>query len=461
VTTVEDLGWQLDLGEGRRLEFVSTPYLHFPGAFVSYEPWSRTLLSADLFGGFNDGTRLVATSMDDFEALRRFHEHYMPSRDLLLAGLATIRVHAPHIDHVLPQHGYVLPPELVDPMFDQLAGLDCGLMALAGRDASIESLINDAATVHRFADEMAAVGDVAEAFALAASVFGELLPLDHLEVEVGDHAGARWSTALDPEGRIEWRAIETWTRYGELTLVIPLENVEEVPAAADGTVNHIGDGPADVAVTRSAAVLHLTRPAELRPHLVPMLRTVLPTVHALVAHLVRDHEVAAALDDLQHRASHDPLTGLFNREHLRRLVLARPEHLWVMLLDLDHFKRVNDELGHLAGDDVLRAAAAVLTASVRGEDRVVRYGGEEFLVLLPCSEAAVARRVAERIRSGIAEQVGTALGPVTVSIGLASFHEGELLEAAIARADAALYAAKAAGRDRVEVAEADRAGASG
>jgi diguanylate cyclase (GGDEF)-like protein len=278
---------------------------------------------------------------------------------------------------------------------------------------------------------------------------------------VGDHAGARWSTALDPEGRIEWRAIETWTRYGELTLVIPLENVEEVPAAADGTVNHIGDGPADVAVTRSAAVLHLTRPAELRPHLVPMLRTVLPTVHALVAHLVRDHEVAAALDDLQHRASHDPLTGLFNREHLRRLVLARPEHLWVMLLDLDHFKRVNDELGHLAGDDVLRAAAAVLTASVRGEDRVVRYGGEEFLVLLPCSEAAVARRVAERIRSGIAEQVGTALGPVTVSIGLASFHEGELLEAAIARADAALYAAKAAGRDRVEVAEADRAGASG
>ena len=156
----------------------------------------------------------------------------------------------------------------------------------------------------------------------------------------------------------------------------------------------------------------------------------------------------------------DGLTGLFNRRALdRRLekAVATAGHegapLSLIVLDTDLFKHYNDQYGHLAGDDALRCLARVMRANVRQEDMCFRYGGEEFVILLPGQGLAHATVVAERIREAYREDSASELGPGgTVSLGVAEWREGDTANTLLARADAALYRAKAAGRDRVELA---------
>jgi diguanylate cyclase (GGDEF)-like protein len=146
----------------------------------------------------------------------------------------------------------------------------------------------------------------------------------------------------------------------------------------------------------------------------------------------------------------DPLTRVANRRALQEL-LARPDvgEGTVLVVDVDHFKRINDTRGHDAGDVVLRELAARLLGSVRGDDMVARTGGEEFVLVLPGASAEIGQRVAERILRTVRTDPFAAGGgeplAVTVSIGCAS---GRLEQARVTAADQALYRAKQAGRDR-------------
>ena len=172
--------------------------------------------------------------------------------------------------------------------------------------------------------------------------------------------------------------------------------------------------------------------------------TALALAHAEATQRVRDLAVT------------DELTGLANRRHLmaeatREAVRAERtgEPLSALMIDLDHFKRVNDERGHLVGDSVLRAVAGALAAGVRKTDRCARYGGEEFVVLLPSSPKADALAVAEKLRASVAALAPDGIS-VTVSIGVASLPaDAPTAERLLDAADQALLAAKRAGRDRV------------
>jgi diguanylate cyclase (GGDEF)-like protein len=128
----------------------------------------------------------------------------------------------------------------------------------------------------------------------------------------------------------------------------------------------------------------------------------------------------------------------------------------VILADADHFKRINDTYGHLAGDRVLREVAGRMMALLRPYDTVGRYGGEEFLIVLPRADAGRAWEIAERMRTRLAEQpfqVGEVRLHIEASVGVAQLRApGETAQELIRRADAALYTAKARGRNRVEVA---------
>ena len=161
------------------------------------------------------------------------------------------------------------------------------------------------------------------------------------------------------------------------------------------------------------------------------------------------------------RTVRDTLTGLYNRAYLLDQIGVLAERgaaqgigLAVLMLDIDHFKQINDRYGHLAGDDVLRQVAAVIRESTRSEDLVARFGGEEFVVVLPVSVPDLAAERAERIRSNLAERCIVAEGTeirVTASIGLAFAAPGRTRNemALIMTADEALYHAKADGRNRV------------
>jgi len=160
------------------------------------------------------------------------------------------------------------------------------------------------------------------------------------------------------------------------------------------------------------------------------------------------------------RSTLDPLTGLFNRNALEQRLVeldGQPSNEVeglshaLLLCDLDHFKRVNDQLGHAAGDAVLQDVAYVMRAALRAGDSIYRVGGEEILVVLPGADRADALEIAERLRRAVHERRPVGVG-VTVSIGVAvSKPETVDTDDLVARADAALYAAKASGRDTVQI----------
>jgi diguanylate cyclase (GGDEF)-like protein len=162
------------------------------------------------------------------------------------------------------------------------------------------------------------------------------------------------------------------------------------------------------------------------------------------------------LDELAHI---DPLTRLRNRRAIEQLLVGelsasrRHQHpLTVLLLDVDHFKLINDTHGHHAGDRALQEIAGALERALRSEDAIGRWGGEEFLAVLRFTDTEGALRVAERLRRAVA-QTGSEQDARSITIGVARW-EGEPVDELLARADQALYAGKLAGRDVVSLASA-------
>ena len=173
-------------------------------------------------------------------------------------------------------------------------------------------------------------------------------------------------------------------------------------------------------------------------------------------------------DTLRVQSIRDPLTGLYNRRYMEeslerelRRAARNGRSLGAIMLDLDHFKRYNDTFGHDAGDAVLRELGNFLQTQVRGEDIACRYGGEEFVLILPDAAVEVVQQRAEALREGIkrihVRHHGQSLGTVTLSLGVALFPEhGTTAESLIRAADEALYLAKAHGRDRMIVWKIDQ-----
>ncbi len=174
---------------------------------------------------------------------------------------------------------------------------------------------------------------------------------------------------------------------------------------------------------------------------------------------------ASTIAALERSAERDPLTGVYNRGAAVRLAAAElalgrrsDRRLVVAFVDIDHFKQLNDRFGHETGDRALVEVARRLCARTRRSDIVSRFGGEEFVILLRDTDLFAAVDYAERTRRLVADTPVRAAGreiPVSVSIGLASFEGDREFETLLRRADRALYAAKAAGRNRTAVARAD------
>ena len=163
-----------------------------------------------------------------------------------------------------------------------------------------------------------------------------------------------------------------------------------------------------------------------------------------------------AYQQLKDSAAKDPLTGLWNRMRLDEALAETLElaprtrqHTAVMVVDVDHFKAINDSFGHLRGDEVLVHLAKTLRRSIRQTDRVGRWGGEEFMVISPATDAAGAAVLAEKIRAAVAGAGLSAGQPVTVSLGVAVARGAVAPEALLRAADQQLYRAKEQGRDCV------------
>lgn len=186
------------------------------------------------------------------------------------------------------------------------------------------------------------------------------------------------------------------------------------------------------------------------------------TIDAALDKWTRLQQARADKEELERLANFDLLTGLYNRQailsKLRELINSAKrykEDFSLSMLDIDHFKRVNDRYGHLTGDEVLEKIATLIRRNIRDTDVAGRYGGEEFIIILPQADLSSALVVNERIRSVIEnaemkDSVGNVFA-ITVSLGLSSWEPGEDAHSLISRTDEALYKAKQNGRNRVEI----------
>ncbi|GAC1343317.1 MAG: hypothetical protein NVSMB14_07550 [Isosphaeraceae bacterium] len=209
----------------------------------------------------------------------------------------------------------------------------------------------------------------------------------------------------------------------------------------------------------------LERASRSRRALEAQLADQLRKAHELNVQLEIQHrDLAQANDRLVEMAATDPLTGLKNRRFFHQVLdgacaaVAAPagntrskvSEFSLIMVDIDYFKRLNDTLGHQAGDDALRRVAGLLRGGLRNGDVIARFGGEEFVVLLPNTQSKTARLVAERLRGVVADaDTDGSQGPITVSLGISTSTQGVDASTMIERADQALYHSKRSGRDRV------------
>jgi len=442
---VEEHEWRLTL-EDRTLRFVFTPYAHFAGAFCTFDETSGTLFTSDLFGGFSDDKTLFATSDAYFDSMRAFHEHYMPSREILDHALE--QLHDLPIERIAPQHGLIIPKRLVASLMDQLGQLQCGIYLLARDDPGLAFLLAANEAVRDVVDTLVRETN----FSIIAAHIAELArhTLGAAFLELWAPAGATVLQFDESDGFAGHRAdppsdvidgLAGSARTSESRMIIPLH-------------------PLDSDRMTGAAVLGFQRaPAFDRPTL-----AILEQVTDLVE-VGLEREILRRIADIERaewheQAIHDPLTGLYNRASLaeaaRRLFGLDDRNavgqIAALMMDVDHFKNVNDSFGHPMGDSVLQHVANSITPEVRLGDVAFRYGGEEFLVLLTGVDKVTTLAVAERIRATVAASVDDQPS-VTISIGVALRLPKEDKDSLVERADRALYQAKTGGRDRVVVAE--------
>lgn len=464
---IEDNAWCLQL-EDRRLKFIFTPYAHFPGAFCTFDTKSGILFSSDLFGGTSDNFQLVAQDESHFETIRPFHEHYIPSSVILKFALKRLAEHP--IELIAPQHGSLIPKPLIPSMFRGLEDLDCGLYLLAEENTDIHRLSELNAAMRDMTQAMILHRDFCDIANRLAEVAERFLPVRKITYYV----------SIDEE---VLRLAESNQYRGEV--VNPPQHIADILNSnrslwhlKEERVYILSQKPIDPVCDQcNSLVLPLFAPDSGRVKAVAIfclkhLQLASEEVDALVGQMSIPLQVAIEREsiyrqmDLQRqelfqRSVHDPLTGLFNRFYMidaaRRMFAIHDRNseaaVGLIMVDIDHFKSVNDTYGHLEGDQVLKRVAGLIMDQIRQSDMAIRLGGEEFVIFLPNIDLDGCANFAERLRVQVAEMAyeGAMSGrQVTASFGVALREQQEELKSLIGRADQMLYTAKRNGRNQVQ-----------
>ncbi|MCW9032833.1 MAG: diguanylate cyclase [Alphaproteobacteria bacterium] len=462
---VNENDWKLDIG-GRKLSFTFTPYAHFPGAFCSFDEQTRTLFSSDLFGGFTEGFSLVAKDESYFESLRPFHEHYMPSRDILAFAINELQQH--DIKIIAPQHGSIIPDHLVNFMMENLKSLDCGLFLLASETSDIFSISKMNKILQEITQTMVLYRDFKDIVDALVKIIQQILPAESLEFYAQTEIHEEDVLHLAPETR--YRGIftpapkflddligvdkskydkEQAKHYVKITgaedklprLVIPLFNQEQQTA-------------------KNIVIIKLERDITMTRDIEQMIeQTTIPLQVAVERESIYRF---LEMERQKHyeRSIRDSLTGLFTRYYMNETLQRQFEihdregepEIALAMFDIDHFKKVNDTFGHNVGDLVLTSIAAIIRNSSRGGDIPVRLGGEEFALFIIGKSATDIAAIAERTRVIVERTVFAKLGDqksVTISGGIGTRVKKETLESFFKRVDQALYEAKNSGRNRI------------
>jgi len=464
---VEEHDWQLQLND-RTLRFVFTPYMHFPGAFCTFDEKSRILFSSDIFGGFTEEWSLYAKDESHFEAIKPFHEHYMPSREIMQHGLSRMREHP--IRMIAPQHGSIIPESLVDFMFDRLATLDCGLYLMVREDTDIQHLVAMNQMLRDSMEAMMLYRDFSDIAHYLLGAVQKLLPVKQLSFMVKHDEKMLF---LCPDNFYHGVTVDIPDDFQEIfscnqrgwqkkytthykTIVDSAGNTEDIQLVMPLFSN-------DNENCKTAVIMHMEAETVISAEIDSLFSRLMEPLLTAVEREMIFRSMEEDRDVIYERSIRDPLTGLFTRLYMKDTV-SRMLNLHdretnasvsVIMFDVDHFKHVNDTYGHMTGDEVLKKVSAVILSECRKTDIPVRFGGEEFLTFITSSRPDCGKEFAERVREKTGKlsfNANEQTFAVTISAGIAIHHQNETLEELIHRVDAALYTAKESGRNRVCIA---------
>ena len=349
------------------------------------------------------------------------------------------------------------------------------LVTVKGRTGGVMAFMSVADARRRPGDPKRPIGVVQGAFAISAmleNIIGNKIGVSGLDLYLFDPAGRFdhrlifWRPSSRTQTRVpaEHALLQAMHWQATVSLIDQRWGAIVTPASAPASAWPWQNGTWYAVMT---LVTGLTMTAMIVAYLLISLRRyaevlALTNSQSAMIHEAsrKNTEIEEAYKVIEQLARTDPLTGLANRRTLdetlaREIARAAREGapLSLVMGDLDHFKCINDEYGHVTGDDVLARTAGVFLTQIRPYDLAARYGGEEFVVVLPGASTDGALSFAERIRKDVSElAIPHCPRAVTISLGVASWWAGDTVAAFVARADTALYKAKSTGRNRAEAA---------
>jgi diguanylate cyclase (GGDEF)-like protein len=463
---IEENACKLKLKD-RTLYFIATPYLHFAGAFCTFDDKTKTLFSSDIFGGFTDKFELFANNTDGyFEKMKPFHEHYMPSNAILNHGLDKIEEFQP-INLIAPQHGSIIKKEFIKPVITKLRQLECGLF---GKFKYTKDVI-------RLSKLNEALNEIIKIEAYQEGFFKVVDKIIESIKNFYNIDGIKAYVSTDTDNEI---VVMDSDKRSISIVKDPIKTKNMLNAA-----HYLTDGSIFYAQSTLHKLFSIKDPSYLFPikdNNDKIYGVCFITLNSDAIEIPKDLEIMhkfqtpISMSILNERrifclenkskkhyeeSIKDPLTGLFNRRYMTLIAQQEFERakrfnqpLSVVMLDIDHFKKINDTFSHLAGDVVLQNIAKKIKNIIRSIDTPVRYGGEEFLIFLPNTNRQNAIKVAEKINQAIkksAAEYNLNIIKCTISGGVASTDEDAIdnFNQLIAKSDQRLYNAKNLGRDRI------------
>jgi diguanylate cyclase (GGDEF)-like protein len=403
--------------------------------------------------------------------MRPFHEHYMPSREILGYALRAIERYPVRI--IAPQHGSIIPERLARFMIDHLKTLDCGLYLIARGDTDIQKLSQLNQTLRDITHTMLIYRDFRDIAKSLLEITQRIMPATSLEF----HARLDKQRVLHLSQESRYRGVEEAEPPAAVARILDLDHKQwsELNAASGAEFTLAGDSNDSLVLmlplfspakgtAQAVAIIHLAESTMANDALRQVIEQMSIPLQVAVEREVIYRQLDLERQQIYERSIRDPLTGLFTRIYMQEVVQrwcdiqdrSSDSQVGVLMLDIDHFKRVNDTYGHNQGDVVLQRVAAEILETVRSSDIAVRLGGEEFAIFVVGEAMMNITQFAERLRTQIATlrfAAPMADHPITVSIGVAIRQPQEALLDLIQRADTVLYDAKHGGRNRVCVAQ--------
>ncbi|GEM_PF-571611 len=442
---IDHNAFKLVTNNGLRLDFITTPYCHSPGAFVTYDGANKALFSSDIFGGIEESWQFYADE-NYFSQAKVFHASYMPGKDIFNYSLR--KIEQLDIELIMPQHGSIIQKKYIAQLIQDMKNLDCGLYIDNKYNEELLNVIQQLEdNKQQLKQQQQFLQDVIDGASDPIMVINKDYSVSLINQAAQNSINPDLIEDLDKPRCYEISHHRSIPCDGEndpcpLKMVLQQKKMIQVNhnhPLSDGTVKYV-ELTAKPLIDSNGDVY-----------------AIIESAHDITLLLEHNELLKEQKKLSDYKASHDDLTGLPRQPLLidrleQSIKQARRNcnKMAVLFIDIDHFKKINDNYGHQAGDKVLKIIAHRFQKILRQVDTVARIGGDEFIMIFnSINKRSDVEEILEKIVVAVSKPIEIKQQElkVTLSIGVSIFpDDGDTTEHLLEKSDSAMYVAKNSGR---------------